>query len=73
MVSPNLRRALHQALDLVLDAIEDDAQQTPKKRTRGPAIPKPLPMPDLPAEELAAIDAQLERQMAKAGFRRTDR
>lgn len=33
-MNPNVRRALHEALDLVLDAVAADAREAPLKRVR---------------------------------------
>jgi hypothetical protein len=64
-VSPALRRALHQALDLVLDAAAAEARDAAEgtKRKRRPYIAKKLPpMPEnVTAEELTAINARVER------------
>jgi hypothetical protein len=70
MISPAVRRAFHQALDLVLDAMNEDAaaNDNAAKRKRRPPTPAPLPpLPaDLTPEELEQSDARL----AKAGYRR---
>jgi hypothetical protein len=65
-VSPNLRRAWHQALDIVLDAIAEEGAAEPKKKRRGRARADLPPLPkDVTAEELARVKSQL----AKAGYR----
>lgn len=91
-VTPALRRALHQAVDLVLDALAQERDAPPKKRTRRPATPVvTMPADATPAEIEAAKrtwerngyremkptrpltpeeQAQLERQLAKAGYKR---
>jgi hypothetical protein len=74
-VSPALRRAVHLAADLVLDALsaDEDAPAKPKRR-RGPCVP-PLPAASVLSPELAAsvlspeLEKQLERQLRKAGFK----
>lgn len=33
-MSPNVRRALHEALDLVLDAMAEEQRENPPKKTR---------------------------------------
>lgn len=70
-MTPALRRAFHQALDLVLDAMADEARNdnARPKRKRVPAVPKPLPpLPsDVTPDERAAVRKHLER----SGFRKT--
>lgn len=67
-VGPHVRRALHQALDIVLDAIAADERAAPaKKRTRGPAQPSVTMPADVTPEELAAA----ERTWARNGYRKT--
>lgn len=63
-VSSRLRCAAHQALDLILDALAEDA---PTKR-RGPSLPKKVPMPDLPPERVAELREQLDMQMKRRGY-----
>lgn len=67
-MSPNLRRAAHQALDLILDALAAESEQTKPVRRRGPSIATPPPpqRPLTPEEE-----TELESRLAKAGYRRT--
>ncbi len=69
-MTPSLRRAFHQALDIVLDALSEDeraanANHTPRKRR---PLAKPLPPlpPDVTPEELAAS----EERLARAGYRK---
>lgn len=65
-VSPALRRAAHQAVDLILDALAEDERALPKKRARA-ATPPPAVKP---ARELTREEhAQLERQLRRAGYR----
>jgi hypothetical protein len=71
-VTPALRRAFHQALDLVLDALAEDARNDnarPKKKHRTDRPAKTLPpLPsNLTKAEKEAIEQRLERQ----GFRKT--
>lgn len=63
-MKPDLRRAAHQALDILLDAITDDV---PKKHRRGPADPELPPEPEVSPDMAAKIAAKLER----AGYRKT--
>lgn len=65
-MSPGLRRAAHQALDLILDALAEEGREVKKPRRRGQAAP-PLPPPVELAPEL---QAQLDRQLARAGYRK---
>jgi len=63
-VSPNLRKAFHNALDIVLDALAEEAVTPKRKRARVEEAPA---LPDgVTEEELAASDARL----ARAGFRK---
>lgn len=66
-VTPNLRRAFHQALDLVLDALAEEERGAPKKRRR-PSVARALPpLPEgLSEEKIAEIEARWER----AGWKR---
>lgn len=68
-MTPALRRALHQCVDILCDALADEQAETPKKRTRGPSKTKPLPVPVLSAEERAKLEAQLDRQLARNGYK----
>lgn len=63
-MKPNIRRAAHQALDILLDAI---AEEAPKKTRRGAADPELPPEPEVSPEMAAKIAAKLER----AGYRKT--
>lgn len=67
-MSPLVRRALHQALDIVLDALaaEQEAKSLPKRR--GPVGPRldPLDPSSLPPE----LRAQLDRHMARTGYKK---
>jgi len=61
-MSPNLRRAFHQALDIVLDALEDEAKEEKPKRKRRTVDAPPAELPsDVSPEELAKIHARLSR------------
>lgn len=62
-VSPQLRRAFHTALDVVLDALAEEAAGTKTKRTR---TITPPPLAAVPAEEIEAATRSFER----AGYRR---
>ncbi len=64
-MSPNLRRAAHQALDLILDALAEESAPVKTKKTRARATPPALP-PDVTPEELARIGAHL----ARAGYQK---
>jgi len=57
-----LRRALHQAVDLILDAIEEERAEGHKK-ARKPALREPRPMPEglMPEDVAKALDL-LERK-----------
>lgn len=62
-ITPALRRAVHQAADLILDALSEPAV-VPKRR-RGPVVPElPKPPRDLTPDERAKLSAQLK----KAGY-----
>jgi len=63
-VSPNLRRAFHNALDIVLDALAEEEATPKRKRARVETV-EALPE-GVTAEEIAASDARLRR----AGFRK---
>jgi len=67
-MTPSLRRALHQALDLVLDAIAEDARNDAPKRRKRPALAKPLP--PLPANIDPEVERVVNRQLERAGFRK---
>lgn len=63
-VSPNLRKAFHNALDIVLDALAEEAAIPKRKRARveeAPALPDGVTEADI-----ERVDAKLRR----AGFRR---
>lgn len=62
----SLRRALHQAVDLVLDAIEEERAGTPQKQKRAPRVREPLPMPSNATPEDVE---RVVRKMAAKGFR----
>lgn len=64
-MKPNIRRAAHQALDTILDAIAE--QDEPKKKRRGSAEPELPPEPEVSPEMAAKIRSKLER----AGYRKT--
>lgn len=67
-MSPGLRRAFHQALDLVLDALAEEERQAPaKKRRKIAAKPMPPLPPDTTPEEMAQAAALFER----AGWRKS--
>ena len=66
MIGPNVRRALHQCVDILCDAVAEDAEEKPAKRPRARALP-PLDMPaNVTQEELESVRKRLER----AGFKR---
>lgn len=61
---PNLRRALHQCVDILLDALEDDAKGEKPKRTRN------VREPVLPKIELTEEERERARKSwEKAGWR----
>jgi hypothetical protein len=60
-----LRRALHQAVDLVCDALTEDAEAKPAKRRRGPATPV-IPDVEVSPEALA----RAEERLSRAGYRK---
>jgi hypothetical protein len=64
-VSPNLRRAAHQALDIILDALAEEGREKKTKKSRG-RVQIPAPQVDLSPE----LQAQLDRQLARAGYRK---
>jgi hypothetical protein len=64
-MTPTLRRALHQALDLVLDALAEEPEKP--RRKRRPCVVRTLP---LPADTTPADMACVEAQLARAGFRK---
>jgi hypothetical protein len=65
-VTPGLRRAVHQAADLVLDALATDEDAPAKAKVRrARALPPTMPS-DVTPEELARVHAALDR----AGFRK---
>lgn len=67
-MKPNRRRAFHQALDIILDAIEEEGDAPVKKsRRRGPAQPPPEPEPEVSPE----VEAKIRSHLEKAGYRRT--
>lgn len=68
-MSPNLRRAAHQALDLILDALAEEARGEPavKAKKRRPRAEPPTMPADMTPQELALID----RHLARAGYRKT--
>ena len=71
-VSPNLRRAAHQALDLILDALAEEQRlaegQAPRKRSRGPApVRVPAPARELTPEERRELD----RHLGRAGYKKS--
>jgi hypothetical protein len=69
-VSPGLRRAAHQALDIILDALaaeQDDAPPLKKPKVRKGPVVRPLPPEAVLSPEL---QKQLDHQLAKAGYRR---
>lgn len=67
-MSPLLRRALHQALDIVLDALaaEQESKPAPKRRGSVGAKLEPLDPSDLPPD----LMAQLDRHMTRNGYRK---
>lgn len=73
-MSPNLRQAAHRALDIILDALAEEqavaAGRPPKRRTRGPAKPPPLVVPALAPERLAELEAQADRHLGRAGYKK---
>lgn len=64
-MSPSFRRAMHQALDIVLDALEAEQEQRPQKRKRGPAVPS-LPKIELTPEERE----RARKSWEKSGWRK---
>ncbi len=69
-MTPSLRRAFHQALDLVLDALAEDtraANDTTKPKKRKPPIAKPLP--PLPKDVTAAERKRIAEHLERQGFR----
>jgi hypothetical protein len=66
-MKPNVRRAMHQALDIVLDAMSEDepSADVKKSRRRGPVQRELPPEPEVSPEVEAKIDAHLRR----AGYR----
>lgn len=64
-MSPSFRRAAHQALDILLDALADEERGEPKKRKRN-TYPKPLPKVDASPELVREVEARL----ARAGYRK---
>lgn len=61
-MSPNLRRACHQALDLVLDALAEDAAAPTRARSR------PTPRAELPANVTDATLRRANDALKKAGL-----
>lgn len=56
---------------MILDAWADEEAQEPRrKKRRAVSDPPRLPMPALPPERLAELKAQVERQRARAGYKR---
>lgn len=68
-MSPALRRALHVCVDLLCDALAEDAESKPVKRRRARAegAIEPLALDELSPH----LRAQLEKKMAAAGFKKT--
>ena len=67
-LSPNFRRAAHQALDLLLDAWAEEQRAEPAKpKRRGPVVVDLPPAPPLSPE----LQAQLDRQMRRNGYKKT--
>lgn len=70
-MSPNLRRAAHQALDLILDAwAEEQRAESAPKRRRGQVTPLAIEMPELSPEKKLELEEQLDRQMRRNGYRK---
>lgn len=70
-VSPALRAACHLALDTVLDALDAEATGAPKvKKRRGP-VGNRVPPIDLATARPELVE-QVDRQMAKAGYRKRE-
>lgn len=70
IVSPNLRRALHHALDLVLDAIvEEQEALLTKPKQRRVVEPKPIvaPREATPEEKEKVLQNLLRQGFRKAG------
>jgi len=67
-MTPALRRALHQCVDILCDALAEEAAE-PKKRRRV-SQPKPLAVPALSPDRLAELEAQVERQRTRAGYKK---
>jgi hypothetical protein len=71
MITPGLRRALHEALDHVLDAVAEDERAangtTGKKarRYRAPYVPTPEQLARITPEVRAQADAALARAEAR--------
>jgi hypothetical protein len=67
MIGPNLRRALHHALDLVLDAVNEDARgEAPKKRRRAVADD----VHEMPANAAPELVAKVAKAWERAGYRK---
>jgi hypothetical protein len=64
-ISAHLRRALHEALDLVLNALAEGATEPPRRRTR--TVKEP-PLPDIEVSEEAMVQARARWE--KAGWRK---
>ncbi len=62
-VTPTLRHALHQCVDLLCDAIAEEQRSEPTKKRRARATPPAMPA-DVTAEELADV----VRHLARAGY-----
>jgi hypothetical protein len=69
-VSPNVRRAMHQALDIVLDALAEEQreQPAPARKRRGQVLPSIVPLD--PGELPPHLQEQLARQMHRNGYRK---
>lgn len=70
-VSPSLRRALHQCIDILCDALAEEARGQPLKKVkkrRGPCAETLEPLD--PAELPPHLREQLEQQMKKNGYRK---
>lgn len=64
-MSPNLRRAMHQALDVILDALAEEATEKPKKRARN-VLPPELP----PVESISPkMKEKAEKALIRSGWR----
>lgn len=72
MIGPGLRRALHEALDHVVDALNEDERQAPVKarRYRAPYVPTPEELARVSPEAARKADEALARAAARGGRRR---